>query len=506
MSFKFFTKKKKGENLDNYILSIDAGTTGITVMILNHDANILEKYYSEFTQFYPKPGWVEHDGEEIWEVTYSLLKAAFSEYPAANCAGIGITNQRETTMIWQRKSGKPIHNAIVWQCRRTMDICHELKEKGCEGMFKAKTGLVVDSYFSGTKIKWLLDNVDDARINAENGELAFGTIDSWLLWKLTGATVHATDYSNASRTLIFNIDNLTWDDELLNILDIPKSLLPEIKTSSVNFGLTDKSLFGKPIPISGIAGDQQAALFGQGCFAPGKSKCTYGTGCFLLVNTGKQRINSTSGLLTTIACDAVGNPAYALEGSVFIGGAVIQWLRDELKLLKDATISEEMANAVKDGNGVYIVPAFAGLGAPYWNMEARGIITGLTRGSNRNHIVRAGLESIAYQVKDLLDAVLNDLALDISSLQVDGGAAANDFLMQFQADILKVEIDRPVNIESTALGAGMLAGLGCGFWESADELRAVRRTDKLFSPGMDEIKRATLLAGWQSAVQKTLTT
>ncbi len=488
--------------MEPFILSIDAGTTGITVVILDKRASICKKYYSEFTQYYPQSGWVEHDAEEIWTVTSNLIQSAFKEYPPSNCAAIGITNQRETTLIWDRETGKPIHKAIVWQCRRTQEICTNLKNAGYEKLFKGKTGLVIDSYFSGTKINWLLDHIDGARGKAEMGELAFGTIDSWLLWKLTGGYIHATDFTNASRTMIFNIETKKWDEELLQILTIPSTLLPDVKNSSGEFGKTDKQLFGEAIPITGVAGDQQAALYGQGCFEKGTSKCTYGTGCFLLTNTGDEQINSTSGLLTTMACNAEGKPIYALEGSVFIGGAVIQWLRDELQILSHASESEKMALAVEDSNGVIIVPAFTGLGAPYWDMNARGIITGISRGVNRNHIVRAALEGIAFQVHDLLDSISKDLDGNISVLQVDGGAVANNFLMQFQADILQIKIDRPKNIESTALGAGMLAGLGVGFWKNPAELKAVRETDQIFIPTMSDDKRTELLSNWKLAIRK----
>ena len=494
--------KFKEFKLEPFILSIDAGTTGITVLILDKQASICKKYYKEFTQYYPQSGWVEHDGEEIWSVTLMLLQSAFHDFSPNNCAAIGITNQRETTLIWNRKTGKPIHHAIVWQCRRSEGICSKLKQAGYEDLISEKTGLVLDSYFSGTKIKWLLDNVDGSRANAEKGELAFGTIDSWLLWKLTGGSIHSTDYTNASRTMLFNIDEKKWDNELLQILNIPKNLLPEVNNSSGKFGKTDKQLFGEAIPITGIAGDQQAALFGQGCFEKGNTKCTYGTGCFLLINTGDNRINSTSGLLTTFACNPQGEPSYALEGSVFIGGAVIQWLRDELQLLVHAKDSEAMSLKVENSNGVVIVPAFTGLGAPYWDMNARGIITGLSRGSNRNHIVRAAIEGIAFQVYDLLEAVSKDLDIDISNLNVDGGAVANNFLMQFQADILQINIDRPKNIESTALGAGMLAGLGVGFWKNPSELKEVRKTDKIFHPTMSDNNRIRLLSNWKSAIRK----
>lgn len=488
--------------MEPFILSIDAGSTGITVVILDKRASICKKYYSEFTQYYPQSGWVEHDAEEIWTVTCNLIQSAFRDFPPNNCAAIGITNQRETTLIWNRETGKPIHRAIVWQCRRTQEICNNLKQAGYENLFRGKTGLVIDSYFSGTKINWLLDHIDGARGKAEMGELAFGTIDSWLLWKLTGGYIHATDFTNASRTMIFNIETKKWDEELLQILTIPSTLLPDVKNSSGEFGKTDKQLFGEAIPITGIAGDQQAALYGQGCFEKGESKCTYGTGCFLLINTGDKRVNSTSGLLTTIACNAEGKPIYALEGSVFIGGAVIQWLRDELQILSHASESEKMALAVEDSNGVIIVPAFTGLGAPYWDMNARGIITGISRGVNRNHIVRAALEGIAFQVHDLLDSISKDLDGNISVLQVDGGAVANNFLMQFQADILQIKIDRPKNIESTALGAGILAGLGVGFWKNPAELKAVRETDQIFIPTMEDDKRTELLSNWKLAIRK----
>ena len=488
--------------MEPFILSIDAGTTGITVVILDKRASICKKYYSEFTQYYPQSGWVEHDAEEIWTVTSNLIQSAFKEYPPSNCAAIGITNQRETTLIWDRETGKPIHKAIVWQCRRTQEICTNLKNAGYEKLFNGKTGLVIDSYFSGTKINWLLDHIDGARGKAEMGELAFGTIDSWLLWKLTGGYIHATDFTNASRTMIFNIETKKWDEELLQILTIPSTLLPDVKNSSGEFGKTDEQLFGEAIPITGVAGDQQAALYGQGCFEKGTSKCTYGTGCFLLTNTGDEQINSTSGLLTTMACNAEGKPIYALEGSVFIGGAVIQWLRDELQILSHASESEKMALAVEDSNDVIIVPAFTGLGAPYWDMNARGIITGISRGVNRNHIVRAALEGIAFQVNDLLVSISKDLDGDISVLQVDGGAVANNFLMQFQADILQIKIDRPKNIESTALGAGMLAGLGVGFWKNPAELKAVRETDQIFIPTMSDDKRTELLSNWKLAIRK----
>ncbi|MDP6936127.1 MAG: glycerol kinase GlpK [Candidatus Marinimicrobia bacterium] len=485
-----------------FILSIDAGTTGITVVLIDKAGKVIKKYYQEFTQLYPKPGWVEHDADEIWDTTLHLLMLAFKENSPSDCKGIGITNQRETTVIWNRETSKPIHNAIVWQCRRTSSICTQLSEEGLDQIFKEKTGLLLDSYFSGTKIKWLLDNVKGARKNAESGKLAFGTIDTWLVWKLTEEIAHVTDYTNASRTLLFNINSLQWDEALLDYLHIPHNLLPQVLPSAGEFGRT--RLFGTLIPICGIAGDQQAALFGQGCFDPGETKCTYGTGCFMLTNTGKDAIQSTAGLLTTIAIDNFGKPAYALEGSVFIGGALIQWLRDELQLINHASDSEEMAQSVSNSNGVVIVPAFTGLGAPYWDMNARGTISGLTRGVNKNHIIRAALESIAFQVRDLLESVFKDLDVELSALKVDGGAVTNNFLMQFQSDILNLHIVRPENIESTALGAAFLAGLQSGFWENSDELKSLLQTDREFSSQMDEDSRSKLVHAWQAAVRRTL--
>jgi len=485
-----------------FILSIDAGTTGVTILLLLKNGKILNKYYSEFTQHYPQPGWVEHDGEEIWNVTRNLMQSAFTDYSPNFCISIGITNQRETTIIWNKKTGKAIYNAIVWQCRRTQDICQDLSNSGYGDIIKQKTGLVIDSYFSGTKIKWLLDHILGARKEAKMGNLSFGTIDSWLLWKLTGGAVHATDYTNASRTMIFNIDEKQWDKDLVNILNIPNNILPEARPSCGIFGTTEKKLFGVPLPITGIAGDQQAALYGQGCIDPGQTKCTYGTGCFLLTNTGSKRINSNSGFLTTIACNSEGLPTYALEGSIFIGGALIQWLRDELQIITDVSETENIARQVENSNGVIIVPAFTGLGAPYWDMSARGTISGITRGCNRNHIVRAALESIAFQVNDLVDSILSDMDCKIDSLKVDGGASANNFLMQFQADILQLKIDRPSNIESTALGIGMLAGICAEFWNNPGDLSSIRETDEIFEPAMDAQTRKYLLQNWHQAVKR----
>ena len=488
--------------VNDYILSIDAGTTGVTIALVAHTGKLTNKYYKEFTQLYPQAGWVEHDAVEIWDVTKQLLRIAFKENPPSLCKGIGITNQRETTVLWNKDTGAPIHNAIVWQCRRTSAICTELAEKGLEPEFNEKTGLVLDSYFSGTKIKWLLDNIDGAREKGKIENLAFGTIDTWLTWNLTSAKSHVTDYTNASRTLFFNIKSLEWDDELLEHLTIPKSILPKVLPSASSFGIC--SLFENPIPICGIAGDQQAALFGQGCFYPGESKCTYGTGCFLLTNTGKQPVRSTSGLLTTIAIDDIGGPAYALEGSVFIGGAIIQWLRDEVQIIDDASETEIMANSVPHSNGVIIVPAFTGLGAPYWDMNARGTISGLTRGVNKNHIVRAALESIAFQVYDLLQSIINDYNVELPALKVDGGAVVNNFLMQFQSDILNLNIIRPKNIESTSLGAAFLAGLQSEFWEDSDELKRLLKKDREFICEMDEDSSSDLIKSWNLAVKRTL--
>ena len=490
------------------ILSIDQGTTGTTVLVFDHDGAIVGRAYSEFTQHYPKPGWVEHDAEEIWAVSKKVADDALAGAGIGydRVAGIGITNQRETTVIWDRSTGKPIHNAIVWQCRRTADICASLKAEGLEGRFHEKTGLVVDAYFSGTKIKWLLDNVEGAREKAEAGELAFGTIDTWLIWNLTGGAVHVTDYTNASRTLIFNINDLAWDGELLETLGIPASILPEVKGSSEVYGKTDPAVTsGSEIPVSGIAGDQQAALFGQCCWEPGMVKNTYGTGCFIMMNMGDRPVLSDNGLLTTLCCDRSGKPGYALEGSVFIAGAAVQWLRDELGMIGDAAETEEIARGVEDTHGAYVVPAFAGLGAPYWDMDARGAILGITRGTNRAHIVRATLESIAFQTRDVVDVMIRDSGIAIGELRVDGGASNNDFLMQFQADILDAAVDRPEVVETTAMGAAFLAGLAVGFWASTDELEAVRTSAKRFTSAMDAEIRDRLCEGWKDAVGKVLT-
>lgn len=485
-----------------YILSIDQGTTGTTVLLVDARGDIVARGYREFTQHYPRPGWVEHDAEEIWRVTQRAIADALDSLPfdtRANIAALGIANQRETTVVWDRKTGKPIHQAIVWQCRRTAERCAVLKRQGFEERVKAKTGLVLDAYFSGTKVAWILDEVEGARERAERGELAFGTIDTWLLWKLTDRKVHKTDYTNASRTLLFNIETLTWDDELLEIFNVPKAILPEVCPSGGIFGTAQNG-----VPIAGIAGDQQAALFGQLCLKPGMAKNTYGTGCFLMLNTGSQRVHSESGLLTTLACGLTDTPVYALEGSVFVAGAAVQWLRDGIQIIETAAETARAANRVADSDGVFVVPAFTGLGAPYWDAAARGAIFGLTRGTTREHLIRATLEAIAYQSTDVVTAMLADASLTLEKLRVDGGAVANDFLMQFQADILGIAVERPRRIETTGLGAAYLAGLATGVWQDTAELAASRAVERLFSPQMDANRRAEKLAGWKDAVQRVM--
>ena len=490
-----------------YIMALDQGTTSSRAILFDKEGNVVATSQKEFTQFYPKVGWVEHNPMEIWGSQSGVMREVLetnSIRPEEVCA-IGITNQRETTIVWEKSTGKPVYNAIVWQCRRTSEICDELKEKGYEKLIKDKTGLILDAYFSATKIKWILDNVEGAREKAENGELLFGTVDTWLIWQLTNGKVHATDYTNASRTMLYNIKELKWDDEILEILDIPKSMLPDVKPSSYVYGHTDEGMLsGAQIPIAGCAGDQQAALFGQTCFEEGSAKNTYGTGCFMLMNTGENIVESKHGLLTTIAWGVDGKVEYALEGSIFIGGASIQWLRDELRVLYDAKQSEFYANSVKDTNGVYVVPAFAGLGAPYWDMYARGAIMGLTRGANRAHLVRATLESIAYQVKDVLNAMQEDSGLKLKDLRVDGGASSNNFLMQFQSDILDVNIDRPKVVETTALGAAYLAGLAVEFYNNKDEIKKSWIIDREFIPNMSDDKRNLLYKGWKKAVSRSL--
>ena len=490
-----------------YIMALDQGTTSSRAILFDKEGNVVATSQKEFTQFYPKIGWVEHNPMEIWGSQSGVMREVLetnSIRPEEVCA-IGITNQRETTIVWEKSTGKPVYNAIVWQCRRTSEICDELKEKGSEKLIKDNTGLILDAYFSATKIKWILDNVEGAREKAENGELLFGTVDTWLIWNLTRGKVHVTDYTNAARTMLYNIKELKWDDEILEILDIPKSMLPDVKPSSYIYGHTDEGMLsGAQIPIAGCAGDQQAALFGQTCFEEGSAKNTYGTGCFMLMNTGENIVESKHGLLTTIAWGVDGKVEYALEGSIFIGGASIQWLRDELRVLYDAKQSEFYANSVKDTNGVYVVPAFAGLGAPYWDMYARGAIMGLTRGANRAHLVRATLESIAYQVKDVLNAMQEDSGLKLKDLRVDGGASSNNFLMQFQSDILDVNIDRPKVVETTALGAAYLAGLAVEFYNNRDEIKKSWIIDREFIPNMSDDKRNLLYKGWKKAVSRSL--
>ena len=486
-----------------YVVALDQGTTSSRAIIFDHDARIVAVSQREFTQHYPQPGWVEHDPMEIWATQSSTLTEALAKSGIHNdeIAAIGITNQRETTVVWEKATGKPVYNAIVWQCRRTAAICEELKERGLDNYVRENTGLLLDAYFSGTKVKWILDNVEGAREKAERGELLFGTIDTWLIWKMTNGEVHVTDPTNASRTMLYNIRDLQWDGHILQELGIPASMLPEVRPSSEIYGYTTRG-GGAHIPIAGIAGDQQAALFGQLCFEKGMAKNTYGTGCFLLMNTGETPVKSDSGLLTTIAVGPTGNVNYALEGSVFMGGATIQWLRDELRLIDDATDTGYFAGKVKDSNGVYLVPAFVGLGAPYWDPYARGAIVGLTRGANRNHIIRAALESIAYQSRDVLDAMQKDSGIRLASLKVDGGAVANDFLMQFQSDIMGTTVVRPKLIETTALGAAFLAGLAVGFWKSTAELSDKFSIDREFEPSLPAEQREQLYAGWQKAVTR----
>ncbi len=496
-----------GRPVAKLILAIDQGTTGTRTYLFNHLGQVVGSAYQEFTQYFPKPGWVEHDALEIERTVEETGKKALKSagVKPSQVAAVGITNQRETTVIWDRKTGKPIHKAIVWQCRRTAHRCDELKKQGKEKLFLNKTGLVIDAYFSGTKVEWLLQNVPGAAKKAAKGELAFGTIDTWLLWNLTGGQTHATDYSNASRTLLFNIKTKRWDLELLKTLHVPESILPGVQASASLFGTTDaKSYLGAGIPITGIAGDQQAALFGQGCHEPGTLKNTYGTGCFLLLNAGKKYVISKNKLLTTLACDEKGQPVYALEGSVFIGGAAVQWIRDGLQLIKTSSESETVAKKVRDTGGVYLVPAFVGLGAPYWDGHARGALVGLTRGTSKEHVVRATLESLAYQTKDLVDAMLKDSRLKLKELRVDGGACKNNLLMQFQADILKTRINRPKMVETTAIGAAFLAGLQIGYWKNSSEIQKIRRVDKVFSPGMKDETRRHLWAGWKEAVGRVL--
>lgn len=489
--------------MDKYIMALDLGTTSCRCIIFDKNGRICSAAQKEFTQYFPQPGWVEHDAEEIWATQTGLMYEAMSKIDITinEIAGIGITNQRETTVLWDKETGRPVHKAIVWQCRRTAGYCDELKKLGMAEFFRSKTGLVLDAYFSATKLRWLLDNANGARERAEKGELLFGTVDSWIIWKLTGGKVHVTDYSNASRTMLFNIHTLKWDEEILRVLKIPQQILPEVKPSSHVYGYTDSKLFGREVPIAGAGGDQQCALFGQTCFGRGEVKNTYGTGGFMLMNTGTAPVNSHNGLVTTIAWGVDDKVEYALEGSIFVAGAAVQWLRDELGLIRDAAESEVLAKSVPDANGCYVVPAFVGLGAPYWDQYARGAIVGLTRGVNRNHIVRATLESIAYQVNDVLMAMQEDSGMPITSLRVDGGACDNDFLMQFQADILNTSVVRPYCIETTAMGAAYLAGLAVGYWRSKEEILANHVIAAEFKPQMGQAKRESLLQGWHNAVK-----
>lgn len=489
--------------MDKYIMALDLGTTSCRCIIFDKNGRICSAAQKEFTQYFPQPGWVEHDAEEIWATQTGLMYEAMSKIDITinEIAGIGITNQRETTVLWDKETGRPVHKAIVWQCRRTAGYCDELKKLGMGEFFRSKTGLVLDAYFSATKLRWLLDNAIGARERAEKGKLLFGTVDSWIIWKLTGGKVHVTDYSNASRTMLFNIHTLKWDEEILRVLKIPQQILPEVKPSSHVYGYTDSKLFGREVPIAGAGGDQQCALFGQTCFERGEVKNTYGTGGFMLMNTGTAPVNSHNGLVTTIAWGVDDKVEYALEGSIFVAGAAVQWLRDELGLIRDAAESEVLAKSVPDANGCYVVPAFVGLGAPYWDQYARGAIVGLTRGVNRNHIVRATLESIAYQVNDVLMAMQEDSGMPITSLRVDGGACDNDFLMQFQADILNTPVVRPYCIETTAMGAAYLAGLAVGYWRSKEEILANHVIAAEFKPQMGQAKRENLLQGWHNAVK-----
>lgn len=490
-----------------YIMALDRGTTSSRCIIFDKDGNIIKVAQKEFKQIYPNPGWVEHDAMEIWGSQSGVMREAVDTagINPEEIAAIGITNQRETTVVWDKNTGKPIYNAIVWQCRRTSEICDNLKEKGLTECIREKTGLIIDAYFSATKVKWILDNVEGARERAEKGELLFGTIDTWLIWKLTGGKVHVTDYSNASRTMMYNINTLEWDKDILKELDIPEIMLPEVKESSCIYGYTDSGLFADiRIPISGCAGDQQSALFGQNCFEEGTAKNTYGTGCFLLMNTGEKPVKSENGLLTTISWGVDGKVEYALEGSIFMGGASIQWLRDELRMIKSAADSEKYAMRVEDTNGVYVVPAFTGLGAPYWDMYARGTIVGLTRGAKKEHLIRATLESIAYQTKDVLEAMQNDAKMELKALKVDGGASNNNFLMQFQSDILNVKIDRPKIVETTALGAAYLAGLAVGFFKNKEDIKKRWVCDREFTAKMNEETREKSYKGWKKAVERSL--
>ena len=501
--------------MQKYIMALDAGTTSCRCILFDGRGNMRSTAQREFTQYFPQPGWVEHDADEIWACQLGVAVEAMTKIgaSASDIAAIGITNQRETAIVWDKNTGEPVYHAIVWQCRRTSEYCDSLKEKGLTDRFRQKTGLVItdrfrqktglviDAYFSGTKIKWILDNVPGARARAERGELLFGTVETWLIWKLTKGAVHVTDYSNASRTMLFNINTLEWDAEILDELGIPKCMLPQVRPSSCIYGETDPSFLGGSIPIAGAAGDQQAALFGQTCFRPGEAKNTYGTGCFLLMNTGEHPVFSENGLVTTIAWGLDGKVTYALEGSIFVAGAAIQWLRDEMRLIDSAADSEYMASKVTDTNGCYVVPAFTGLGAPHWDQYARGTIVGITRGVNKYHIIRATLESIAYQVNDVLCAMKADSGIGLASLKADGGASANNFLMQVQADIINAPVNRPVCVETTAMGAAYLAGLAVGYWKNKDEVIRNWAVDRTFTPSVTEDERSRRICGWEKAVR-----
>ena len=491
-------------NNKKFVMALDAGTSSSRAIVCAHDRRIVAVAQREFRQIYPQPGWVEHDPVEIWDTQLAVAREAMAKAgaTASSLAAIGITNQRETTVVWERETGRPVYNAIVWQCRRTSDFCDELKKRGLTDSIRETTGLVPDAYFSGTKLRWILENVSGARTAAEAGRLLFGTIDTWLLWNLTGGRVHATDYSNASRTMMYDIGALKWGDDILGELDVPRSVLPEVRPSSGMFGETAPGVLDGAVPVAGVAGDQQSALFGQTCFSPGDAKNTYGTGCFMLMNTGARRVPSKNGLLTTIAWGLDGKVDYALEGSVFTAGAAIQWLRDELGLLEKASDSEAMARAVPDTNGCFVVPAFTGLGAPYWDQYARGAVLGLTRGVNRNHVVRATLESLAYQTADVLEAMQKDAGIGLTALRVDGGASANDFLMQFQSDVVGVPVERPACIETTALGAAFLAGLAVGYWTNQAELKANAAGLTTFSPALVPEARAQVMDRWHQAVAR----
>lgn len=489
--------------MGKYVMALDAGTTSNRAILFNEKGEICSVAQKEFTQYFPKPGWVEHDADEIWSSQLGVAVEAMSKIGASyeDIAAIGITNQRETAIVWDKTTGEPVYHAIVWQCRRTAEYCDQLKEQGYTEIIRQKTGLIIDAYFSATKIKWILDNVEGAREKADQGELLFGTVETWLIWRLTKGRVHVTDYSNASRTMLFNINTLEWDQQILEFLDIPISMMPQAKPSSCIYGEVDASFFGGPIPIGGAAGDQQSALFGQTCFQAGEAKNTYGTGCFLLMNTGETPVFSKNGLVTTIAWGLDGKVNYALEGSIFVAGAAIQWLRDEMRLIDSASDSEYMAQKVKDTNGCYVVPAFTGLGAPHWDQYARGTIVGITRGVNKYHIIRATLESLAYQVNDVLGAMAADSGISLSSLKVDGGASANDFLMQTQADIIHAPVQRPRCIETTAMGAAYLAGLAVGYWKSKEDVVKNWAIDRVFEPQIEEADRQKKIRGWNKAVR-----